>query len=162
MPIPTSSGFRPMSRIEQANASLSLAANLAIAEALFRHETGIFRVMAEPGQRAVSRLRHTAKALGLDWPSNQSLEERERTLNPNDPKDAAFMLAVRRAGEGARYAMYVRGQRPFHAAMAATYAHGTAPLRRLADRYVTEAALAIVNGKPVPNWVTTAFSDFPP
>ena len=38
--------------------------------------------------------------------------------------------------------------------MAATYAHGTAPLRRLADRYVNEAVLAVANGKPVPEWVS--------
>ena len=41
--------------------------------------------------------------------------------------------------------------------MAATYAHGTAPLRRLADRYVNEAALALINNRPVPGWVTEAF-----
>jgi exoribonuclease R len=154
-------GFRPMSKIEQANASMSLAANLAIADVLYQHQTGIFRVMSEPGLRAVSRLRHTAKALGVDWPSNQPLEVRERSLDPNDPKDAAFMLAIRRAGEGARYTSFVRGQRPFHAAMAATYVHGTAPLRRLADRYVTEAALAVVNGAPVPPDVTSAFASLP-
>jgi exoribonuclease R len=39
---------------------------------------------------------------------------------------------------------------PWHAAMAATYAHATAPLRRLADRYVVRAALAIANGRSVP------------
>ena len=35
---------------------------------------------------------------------------------------------------------------PWHAAMSATYAHATAPLRRLADRYVVRATLAIANG----------------
>ena len=35
--------------------------------------------------------------------------------------------------------------------MAATYAHATAPLRRLADRYVVEAALAVANGDAVPD-----------
>ncbi len=153
--------FRPMSAIEQANAALSLAANLAIADTLFAASTGLFRVMAEPGQRAISRLRHTAKALGLDWPSNVKLEEREQSLDPNDKRDAAFMLAVRRAGSGARYAPFAEGQRPWHAAMAATYAHGTAPLRRLADRYVNEATLAVANGRPVPDWVTAAFARLP-
>ena len=62
--------FRPMSAIEQANAALSLAANLAVADALLAARTGLFRIMDEPGQRAVSRLRHTAKALGVDWPTN--------------------------------------------------------------------------------------------
>jgi len=36
--------------------------NLAIADALLEAETGLFRVMDEPGKRAVSRLRHTAMA----------------------------------------------------------------------------------------------------
>ena len=153
--------FRPMSKIEQANAALSLAANLAVGDALLAAGTGLFRIMDEPGQRAVSRLRHTAKALGVDWPTNQPLEQREQSLDPNDRKDAAFMLAIRRAGSGARYAGFKEGARPWHAAMAATYVHATAPLRRLADRYVTEAALVIANGKPVPDWVAAAFPKLP-
>jgi exoribonuclease R len=153
--------FRPMSLIEQANASLSLAANLAVADALLEAGTGLFRIMDRPGQRAVSRLRHTARALGVQWPSNQPLEQREQALDPNDRNDAAFMLAIRRAGSGARYAGVGEGARPWHSAMAATYVHATAPLRRLADRYVTEAALAIANGKPVPDWVEAAFPALP-
>ena len=46
------------------------------------------------------------------------------------------MLAIRRAGQGASYVPYREGVVPWHSAMAATYAHATAPLRRLADRYV--------------------------
>jgi exoribonuclease R len=45
--------------------------------------------------------------------------------------------------------------------MAATYVHATAPLRRLADRYVVEATLAIANGRPVPDWVNQAFPKLP-
>ena len=153
--------FRPMSVIEQANASLSLAANLAVAEALLAAGTGLFRTMDEPGRRAVSRLRHTAKALGVDWPTHLTLEQREQALDPNVRADAAFMLAIRRAGSGARYAGFEEGARPWHAAMAASYVHATAPLRRLADRYVTEAALAIANGNAVPDWVKAALPKLP-
>lgn len=153
--------FRPMSATEQCNAAMSLAANLAVADTLYDHGTGLFRIMPEPGRRAVSRLRHSAAAFGVDWPSNLSLEERERTLDPNMPAEAAFMLAVRRAGQGASYAPYVAGEKPWHSAMAATYVHATAPLRRLADRYVCEAALAVANGRPVPGWVGAAFGKLP-
>ena len=45
--------------------------------------------------------------------------------------------------------------------MAATYAHATAPLRRLADRYVVQAALAVANGQPVPDEVASAFARLP-
>ena len=57
--------------------------------------------------------------------------------------------------------MLFRSVIPWHAAMAATYAHGTAPLRRLADRYVVRAALAVANGQPVPGAVTDAFARLP-
>ena len=63
----------------------------------------------------------------------------------------SFMLAIRRAGAPAGYMPYKDGVVPWHSAMAATYVHATAPLRRLADRYVVEATLAIANGGPVPD-----------
>jgi exoribonuclease R len=153
--------FRPMSAMEQSNAALSLAANLAIGEALFEHGTGIFRVMPEPPDWAIWRLRHSAKALGVDWPKKMSLEDRERDLDPNDPKQAAFMLAIRRTGSNASYAQFHAGERPWHTAMRATYVHATAPLRRLADRYINEAALAVANGQAVPDVVTAAFGRLP-
>jgi exoribonuclease R len=153
--------FRPKLQSEQRNAALSLAANMAIADALLTHRTGLFRVMGAPDQRAVRRLRFTAKALGVDWPANMSLEDFERTLEQGDPRQASIMLAVRRAGPPASYTPYVEGIVPWHAAMAATYAHATAPLRRLADRYVVQAALAVANGRPVPDAVAQAFAKLP-
>ena len=153
--------FRPMSEMEQDNAALSLADNLAVADALYAHGTGLFRVMGEPDEWSIRRLRHSAKAFGIEWPKSLSLEDRQRSLDPNDPKQAALMLAIRRTGAHASYAPFKAGEKPWHSAMRATYVHATAPLRRLADRYVTEAALAVANGKPVPDWVTAAFERLP-
>ena len=153
--------FRPRLQSEDDNAALSLACNLAVADAMLAHKTGLFRVMAEPDQRAIDRLRHTAKAFGLTWPGQQSLADYERSLVASDPHQAAFMLAIRRAGQGASYMPFTEGVVPWHSAMAATYAHATAPLRRLADRYVVRCALAIANGQPVPAAVTDAFHKLP-
>ena len=116
-----------------------------MADALQAAGTGLFRVMDAPEGKALRRLRHTAQAFGLQWPTETSLDAFGRTLDPTQPSDAAFMMAVRRAGGGASYVPYREGVRPWHAAMAATYAHATAPLRRLADRYVVQAALAVAN-----------------
>lgn len=154
--------FRPYLASEENNAALSLACNMAVADALLAHHTGLFRVMAAPDAGAVARLRHTARAFRLDWPHSMPLKEYERSLSAHVPAQAAFMLAIRRAGQGASYAPYAPGEKPWHAAMAATYAHATAPLRRLADRYVVRAALAIANGQPVPEIVTAAFAKLPP
>ena len=153
--------FAPRLVSEERNAAMSLATNLAIADALHAAGTGLFRVMAEPDAAAVGRLRLTAQAFGLDWPAAQSLAAFQRSLPATDPRAAAFLTAVRRAGGGARYEPYTPGETPWHAAMAATYVHATAPLRRLADRYVVEAALAVANGRPVADDVQAAFAGLP-
>lgn len=153
--------FRERTSAEDRNATLSLAANLAIAEMLHAHGTGLFRVMSPPDDRAVRRLRLTAEALGLHWPAEQPLASFERGLDPADSKQAAFMTAIRRAGTGAAYDAYRADVVPLHAALAATYAHATAPLRRLADRYVIRAALALAGGQPVPGAATEAFARLP-
>ncbi len=153
--------FRPRLESEERNAALSLATNMAVAAALQAHGTGLFRVMAEPDDRAVRRLRNTARAFHLDWPDAASLKDFERTLDANDPRHVAFMFAVRRSSMGAAYASYQPGSTPWHSAVAATYAHATAPLRRLADRYVIRAALAVANGEEVPDVVAGAFARLP-
>ncbi len=153
--------FRPRLANEDSNAAMSLATNMAVADAMLRAGTGLFRVMPAPDERAVKRLRYTAKALELPWPSAEDLGTFERSLVATDARHAAFMVAVRRATGGADYAPYRPGVIPWHAAMAATYSHATAPLRRLGDRYVVEAALSIGNGKAVPDFVLQAFEDLP-
>jgi len=153
--------FRARHASEDQNAALSLATNLAIADVLQAHHTGLFRVMAEPDAAAVQRLRNTARALGVAWPESQSLVAFRTGLDPADPRQAALMLAIRRAGQGASYARWRADTLPWHAAVAAPYAHATAPLRRLADRYVIRATLAIMAGQPVPDAVEQAFQRLP-
>ena len=153
--------FRPQTSAEKQNAAMSLAANLAIADMLLAHRTGLFRVMPEPQDWAIHRLRHTAKALGLDWSNSEALKHFVCRLNQTKPRDAAFMAAVRRAGPKASYAPYREGVVPWHSAMAATYAHATAPLRRLADRYVIEATLQIANGGNVSDEFSAIFERLP-
>jgi len=149
--------FRPLLQSEQDNAALSLAANMAIADAMFAHHTGLFRVMSVPDAFRVQRLRSAAQALGLSWPASTSLRDYQRTLDPSNRQQAALMLEIRRAGSGASYQPSEDGVVPWHEAMAATYAHATAPLRRLADRYVVRCVLAIANGhQPVHQFFASA------
>ena len=153
--------FQPRLQSEDDNAAMSLATNLAIADALYAAGTGLFRVMPEPDARAEQRLRHTARALGIEWAADTNLRQFERSLDGTDAKSAALLMAIRRAGGGASYVPFTAGERPWHSAMAATYAHATAPLRRLADRYVVMATLAIANGQPLPEHVAAAFPKLP-
>jgi exoribonuclease R len=153
--------YRPRLKSEDDNAAMSLATNLAVADALQAAGTGLFRIMHEPDARAEQRLRHTARAFGIAWPADTTLAELQRSLDGASPKAAAFLMAIRRAGGAASYVPYIAGQRPWHSVMAATYAHATAPLRRLADRYVVMAALAVGSGRPVPEPVQAAFPRLP-
>lgn len=153
--------FRPKLVSEERNAALSLAANMAVADAMLAHHTGLFRVMSEPDAAGIARLRHAARAFGLDWPASTGLHDYQKSLDPSDPKQAALMLEIRRASPGASYQPYQDGVLPWHEALAATYAHATAPLRRLADRYVVRCTLAIANGQAVPQAVADAFARLP-
>lgn len=153
--------FRPQLQSEKDNAALSLAANMAIADAMLAHRTGLFRVMTPPDASTVQRLRNAARALGLSWPASTNLRDYQRTLDAGNKQQAALMLEIRHAGSGASYQPFQDGVVPWHEAMAATYAHATAPLRRLADRYVVRCALAIANGRPVPPTVIDAFARLP-
>jgi exoribonuclease R len=50
---------------------------------------------------------------------------------------------------------------PEHAALTSEYAHVTAPLRRLADRYTGELCVALCAGEDPPDWVSGALPDLP-
>jgi exoribonuclease R len=66
-------------------------------------------------------------------------------------------------GRGAGYTAF-DGEPPAesgHFAIAGAYAHATAPLRRLQDRYVSECCLAASAGTPVPDWVHAGLAALP-
>ena len=50
---------------------------------------------------------------------------------------------------------------PQHAALASEYAHVTAPLRRLGDRYAGEVCVALCAGTDVPDWVLEKLHELP-
>jgi exoribonuclease R len=153
--------LNPQNQAELDNAALSLACNLAVAKLFVAHRTGLFRVMEEPHGAAVAHLRASARARGIAWPRNESLRMLERRLDAAQPTEAAFMLEIRKAGHGASYAPFAAGSPPWHSAMEAAYVHATAPLRRLADRYVIEAALALAGSRRLPEGLDETFKALP-
>lgn len=141
---------RPWLPSEIANSQLSLAANIAIAHALQAAGTGLFREMPPPDDAAIAELRLTARALGLTWPDNATFAQFNRAVDVTTQAGSIFALEVRRATGHARYTPFAEGRVPWHAALGATYTHATAPMRRLCDRYVLDAALALSRGKAPP------------
>ena len=50
---------------------------------------------------------------------------------------------------------------PEHSALASEYAHVTAPIRRLVDRYAAEICVALCAGEEVPGWVLEKLEELP-
>jgi len=155
--------FRALLPVEGWNAQISLLTGQAAAELMLKAHIGLLRTLPEADPRAVERLRRTATALGIDWSSDLSYAALIRTLDPEKPAHAAFLAESTVLLRGSGYAAFDDEvpSRPAHAGVGAPYAHATAPLRRLVDRYVGEACLALSAGEDVPGWVRDALPDLP-
>ncbi|MEI2713484.1 MAG: RNB domain-containing ribonuclease [Nocardioides sp.] len=155
--------FRPMLPVENWNAQISLLTGFGAAFLMVSNAIGVLRTLPPADPRDVSRLRRTAKALKIDWPADQDYPEFIRTLDPAKPAHAAMVVACTRLLRGSAYVAF-DGEIPeqkTHSALAAEYAHCTAPLRRLVDRYAGEICLAITAGHPVPDWVRDRMGELP-
>ncbi|MFC8671183.1 RNB domain-containing ribonuclease [Streptomyces griseorubiginosus] len=146
------------------NAQISLLTGMAAADLMLAYGTGVLRTLPAAPDGAVGRLRRTARALHIDWPHHMSYATLIRSLDPGVPSHAAFLQECTTLLRGAGYTVFRDGVLPAittHAAVAAPYAHCTAPLRRLVDRYASEICLAAVAGEPVADWVLAAFDSLP-
>ncbi|MCX5269607.1 RNB domain-containing ribonuclease [Streptomyces sp. NBC_00199] len=146
------------------NAQLSLLTGMAAADLMLASGAGVLRTLPAAPDGAVGRLRRTAHALRVDWPHHVSYAQLVRSLDPHDPRHAAFLQECTTLLRGAGYTVFRDGVLPAittHAAVAAPYTHCTAPLRRLADRYAAELCLAAVAGGPPPEWVLAALDALP-
>ncbi|MEV4683208.1 RNB domain-containing ribonuclease [Streptomyces kurssanovii] len=146
------------------NAQISLLTGMAAAGLMTASGTGILRTLPTAPDGAVARLRRSAKALRVDWPHHVSYADLVRSLDPREPRNAAFLQECTTLLRGAGYTAFTGGVLPVpavHAAVAAEYTHCTAPLRRLVDRYAGELCLAAVAGREPPEWVTAALETLP-
>jgi exoribonuclease R len=155
--------FRELLPVEQWNAQISLLTGFAAASLMVYARVGLLRTLPEPDPRDVRRLHRTAKALGIEWPAEQLYPDFIRALDPTRPAHAAMVAACTRLLRGSGYVGF-DGEvpaEPQHSALASEYAHVTAPLRRLGDRYAGEICLALCAGSEVPGWVTERLHELP-
>lgn len=155
--------FRTLLPVEQWNAQISLLTGFGAASLMVYARTGLLRTLPPPDPHDVQRLHRTARALGIDWPAEQLYPDFIRTLDPHQPKHAAMVLACTRLLRGSGYVGF-DGEVPAdpqHAALASEYAHVTAPLRRLGDRYAGEICVALCAGTAVPDWVLARLHELP-
>ncbi|MCE0767548.1 RNB domain-containing ribonuclease [Pseudonocardia kujensis] len=159
--------------VEDWNAEISLLTGQVAAQMMLDAGVGVLRTLPAPEPEAVAALRATALELGLDWPEGESPARVLAALpRPTDGGDGGDprVLAVRRAAttllRGAAYESFgVAGTPPpgdpGHGGVGAPYAHVTAPLRRLVDRFAGEVCLTLAAGREVPGWLAEALPALP-
>jgi exoribonuclease R len=153
--------FRPPVPAEEWNAQVSLLTGMAGAELMLGAGVGVLRTMPSPAPEAVDRFRRAAKGLGADWPDGMPYGEFVRALDRTNPRHLALIHEATALFRGAGYTAF-DGEPPEereHAAVAAPYAHVTAPLRRLVDRFGLVICEAASRGADVPDAVRAALPD---
>jgi exoribonuclease R len=154
---------RPRHDIEAWNAEISLLTGMSAAAIMLEAGVGVLRTLPDPEPDAVEWLRRSAAALGIDWPHGASVSELLAGLDAGRPESLALYADTTRLLRGAGYTAF-DGTPPelaTHAGIGGPYAHVTAPIRRLVDRFATEICLAVTADRPVPEWVRSALDDLP-
>ncbi len=139
--------------VEGWNAEISLLTGQCAAALMLDGGVGLLRTLPPARPQEVARLRLLAPALGVDWPDDAGPGAVIAELDPRRPGHAAFMEEAATLLRGAGYTPFDGSppQQPVHSGVAAPYAHVTAPLRRLVDRFGSEVCLALAGGRePAP------------
>ncbi|MGL5860431.1 MAG: RNB domain-containing ribonuclease [Phycicoccus sp.] len=155
--------FRPPVPAEDWNAQVSRLTGRAAAGMMLDAGIGVLRTMPAPTEQAVARFRRAARGLGAPWPDDLAYGDFIRTLDLGDPRHLALVHEATTLFRGAGYTAF-DGAPPTqrdHAAVAAPYAHVTAPLRRLVDRFGLAVCEALSRGVEVPDDVRAALPLLP-
>jgi exoribonuclease R len=155
--------YRKVLPVEEWNAQISLLTGMGAAELMLYGEEGIVRTLPDAPDFALRRLRRTAAGLHIEWDPDVDYPDFVRSLDPNTPQGAAMLHACASLLRGAGYVAFDGGvpEHIEHAALASAYAHVTAPLRRLADRYAGEIAVSLCADAEIPDWVRTQLQALP-
>ncbi|MEL7206961.1 MAG: RNB domain-containing ribonuclease [Actinomycetota bacterium] len=151
--------------VESWNEQISLLTGMAAAALMLDAGFGILRTLPPAPRETIRRLGHSARALGVPWPDDDrgGYAEVLESLDVSVPAHAALVVESARLFRGASYEPF-DGEPPAdpaHHAIGGPYAHVTAPLRRLVDRYANEIALCAHEGRRPPEWVLAGFDELP-
>ncbi len=150
--------------VEGWNAQISLLTGMAAAQIMVDVGHGLLRTLPTLDDHTVNQVRRAARALEIEWPTSESYPDRVRRLDPNIAAEAALLTRAARSFRGAGYeafANHALPEQPLHGAIASIYAHVTAPLRRVCDRFSNEIVLAACADRPAPAWALEALDELP-
>jgi exoribonuclease R len=155
--------FQESLPVENWNAQLSLLTGMAAATIMIDSKIGLLRTLPKPNKETIGWLRRCSRAMGVPYPDDLAYPDWVRALDTSIPDEAALMIQAARAFRGAGYVGF-EGKLPehtSHGAIGADYAHVTAPLRRLIDRFANEIVLALSAGETPPQWVLSTLDSIP-
>lgn len=157
--------WRRPAPIEDSNAQISLMTGMAAADLMLRGGSGILRTMPPAEPAAVERFRRQAAALGVPWEEGVTYGAFLRTLDWQEGRHLALLNQATALSRGASYAAFTSAaevpEDPAQAAIAAPYAHTTAPLRRLVDRFVLLVCHAHARGEAPAPELLAALGEIP-
>jgi exoribonuclease R len=155
--------FRRELPVERWNAQISLLTGACAARIMLDGGLGLLRTLPAPRPEDVAALRRLAPALGVPWPAGAEPGDVISALDGATPGQAAFLQHAAVLLRGAAYTPFdgTPPADPLHHAVGMPYAHVTAPIRRLVDRFGSELCLALAAGRPVPDWVRAALPELP-
>lgn len=150
-------------QVEEYNAQISLLTGMAAAQIMLDGGIGLLRTLPQAEEKDLARVRAAARALGAAWPDGGSVADAIAGLDPATPRGAAALDVIAELLRGSGYTPIdgAPPEHPEHAGVGAAYAHVTAPLRRLADRYATEVCLALTAGREVSGELREAIGKLP-
>jgi exoribonuclease R len=149
--------------VEGWNAQISLLTGRCAAGLMLEGGVGLLRTLPPARPEDVARLRLIAPPLGVDWPAGTHPGAVIGGLDPTRPGHAAFLEESATLLRGAAYTPFdgAPPEQPLHSGVAAPYAHVTAPLRRLVDRFGTEVCLALCAGRQPDERLRAALPELP-
>lgn len=155
--------YRTQLPCELWNAEISLLTGMSAGQMMVDAGVGLLRTLPPASEETLAQVRITAGLLGIDWPEGAYPSDVLDSLDRGVARNVAFIEQAAHLLRGAGYLAFTDGSphESVHAAIGAVYAHVTAPLRRLVDRYGAEVCLAVGAGEPVPDWVIEALPKLP-
>ncbi|OFT29248.1 exoribonuclease [Corynebacterium sp. HMSC08F01] len=144
--------IEPRHPIMDYNSEISLLTGMVAGQMMVDAGVGFLRTLQPASAESEAEFRREARNLGFDVTGD--IGEFLAGVDADTPHGMAVMREAQKLLRGSGYVDLSKDAPEVHAGIGGYYAHVTAPLRRLIDRFATEVCLAICAGTPVPEWVT--------